>query len=194
MRRLGYVLPLIVCWVFLGSAQNKYEREHRILKKQFPQKASSFVLDKVKDVKRVRYYKEIDSAKVSYEIKLKKDKLHYSIEFDQNGVLEDIEITIKQVDIPEDSWANITRYLYNTFQKWKVQKIQQQYPVSEDESHETTIQNAFQNLLLPSLNYELVVSTQKEGKHQPYEVLFDAHGNFKKLRKSLPPNYDHVLY
>ncbi|MEO1011002.1 MAG: hypothetical protein AAFX53_06815 [Bacteroidota bacterium] len=194
MNPTRFLLPLILCCGFLGSAQYKYEREFRILKKQFPEKALLFLEDKIDGAKRVRYYKEVDSTKISYETKLKKDKLHYSIEFNEEGVLEDIEITINKVDVPNESWQNIEKYLNGNFQKSKISKIQQQYPALDGESPGHTLKNAFQNLLLPSLNYELIISAKEDGDYQQYEILFDAEGSFKKLRKSLPPNYDHVLY
>ncbi len=194
MRFSNLFLFILFMVCFPSYGQNKYEREFRILKKQFPEKALHYISEEIQGAKRVRFYKEIDSAKISFEAKFKKDKLNYSIEFDENGKLEDIEIIVKQIDIPEASWANIQNYLSTTFKKSKIRKIQQQYPVTDSESPETTIKNAFQNLLLPSLNYELIVSAKKEREYEQFEILFDAEGNLQKLRKSLPPNYDHVLY
>ena len=194
MRPTKIVLPLALCFMCLGYAQYKQEREFRILKKQFPENALVFLEDNIDGAKRVRYYKEMDSSRTSYETKFKKDRLHYSIEFDEQGQLEDIEIAIKKVDIPDESWQNILAYLNQKFQDLKIRKIQQQYPVMENESVETTLKNAFQNLLLPTLNYELIVSAKEQKNYQQYEILFDAKGNLIKLRKSLPANYDHVLY
>lgn len=188
------VLPLFLLWGLFSSAQYKYEREYRIRKVQFPEKALSYIHEKLMDAKRIRFYKETDSSKVSYEAKFKKDRLWYSIEFDKEGMLEDIEILVMPADIPDDSFNKIQHYLSEYFKKHRIRKIQQQYPFSETESPETTIKNAFQNLMLPSINYELIVSGKKEKTTEQFEVLFDAEGNFKSIRQSLPPNYDHVLY
>ena len=95
---MGTLKKISVCFIlvwmlpFNAMAQNKYEREHRILKSQFPEKALGLITDKLVGAKRVRFYKEIDSAKISYEAKFKKDKLRYSVEFDTEGTLEDIEV------------------------------------------------------------------------------------------------------
>jgi len=177
-----------------GIAQVKVEREHRIKKNQFPDAAHEFIREKLKDAKKIRFYKETDTTKISYEAKFKKDKLHYSIEFDDSGKLEDIEILIKEVDVPEDSWSNITKFLEEKFDKHKIRKIQQQYPITSAETAETTLNNAFQNLLIPSLNYELMVRGKTKGNHADFEILFGAEGGFIKMRESLPANYDHVLY
>lgn len=193
---MKYKIALVSLLFFGGftNAQYKYEREHRIKKSQFPQAALQLMENNLSGVKRLKYYKETDSSKVSYEAKLKKDKLWYSIEFDENGVLADIEIMIKPVDIPSETLERINSYLEKSFSKYKVKKIQQQYPVSGNESLEKTLKNAFQNLLLPTINYEYVVVGKKEKGYLDYEILFDAEGNFKNLRKMPPPNYDHVLY
>lgn len=175
-------------------SQDKYEREHRILKKQFPEKALNYISEKLEGAKKIRFYREIDSAKTSFEVKFKKVRLWYSIEFDEQGELEDIEIDIKEIDIPNESWKNINTYLANNFSKTRIKKIQQQYRASQNESTEVTLRNAFQNLLLPSINYEIIIAGKKETGYEEYEVLFDAEGVFRKIRKSLPANYDHVLY
>ena len=177
----------------LGHSQCKYEREHRILKSQFPAEAIATIEENITDFKRIKFYKETDSIKISYEAKLKKDKLWYSIEFDKDGLLEDIEILIKTADIPNDTYTNIETYLNNNFTKYRIKRLQQQYPSNSD-TIEETFKNAFQNLILAYNNYEIVVVGRKEEGYLDYEILFDADGNFKQIRTSLPPNYDHVLY
>ncbi|WP_405412393.1 hypothetical protein [Maribacter sp. Asnod1-A12] len=177
----------------LGRSQYKYEREHRILKSQFPAQAITNINENVIDFKRIKFYKETDSSKISYEAKLKKDKLWYSIEFNEEGSLEDIEILIKPTDVPNDTYDKIVSYLNNIFTKYKIKRLQQQYPSNKGTAEEV-FKNAFQNLILPSNNYEIVVVGKKDEGYLDYEILFDANGNFKKIRTSLPPNYDHVLY
>ena len=195
MKNKIFALPLVLllCSCFIASAQNKYEREYRIRKSQFPKAALAVLKGELPKVKRLKFYKETDSAKTSFEAKFKKDKLWYSVEFDKDGHLEDIEVLIKQVDIPSDAFAKMTLYFNDQFSKYRIKKIQQQYPADRKKLKET-FRNAFQNLLLPSLNYELIVAGKKTENYFDYEILFDAAGNFKKIRKSLPPNYDHVLY
>lgn len=177
----------------LGHSQYKYEREYRILKSQFPVSAIANIEKNVADFKRIKFYKETDSTKISYEAKLKKAKLWYSIEFNEEGTLEDIEILIKPTDVPNDTYTKIISYLNDNFTKYKIKRLQQQYPSNNDNVDEI-FKNAFQNLILPTNNYEIVVVGKKDKGYLDYEILFDADGNFKKIRTSLPPNYDHVLY
>jgi len=194
MKNKLFKLPvfLLLCSCAMVTAQNKYEREYRIKKSQFPQRALAVMKTELGAVKRLKFYKETDSIKISFEAKFKKDKLWYSAEFDKNGNLEDIEVLIKEVDIPSDAFAKMTSYFDAHFSKYRIKRIQQQYLAQE--LVQETFREAFQNLLLPTLNYELVIAGKKEKNYFDYEILFDATGNFKKLRKSLPPNYDHVLY
>lgn len=179
----------------IANGQYQYEREHRIKKCQFPSNAHTFLEDKLKDPKNMRFYGEKDSLKVSYEAKFKIDKLNYSIEFDEKGEPEDIEILIKEVDVPNDSWSKITSYLeQEDFEKYKVKIIQQQYASTTQESVDKTLDDAFQNLLLPTVNYKLMVRGKKENGNEDYNYWFSADGNFIESKKSLPFNYAHVLY
>ncbi len=195
MKKFNFLLVLITVFGSLNlNAQEKYEREYRIRKKEFPIKALQLIKTKLDDAKKIKYYKEIDSSITSFEVKFKKARLWYSIEFDINGDLEDVEIKIKDVDIPNETYTAIERYLHNTYSLFKIKKIQQQYVATTITNTDTTLKNAFQNLMLPSVNYEVTVAGKKEKKYEDFEILFDAEGNFKSIKKSLPPNYDHILY
>lgn len=188
---------LVILLLFISaisSGQTNNEREYRIRKVQFPEKALAYIEQKIVAAKRIRFYKEIDSTRVNYKTKFKKDRLWYGIQFNKTGALEYIEISIKSIDIPDEAFVVMKSYLTNSFKKHKIRKIYQQYPVIEKNTVEETVKNAFQNLLLPSINYELIITGKQEKKLAQHEVIFDSEGNFKSIRKSLPPNYDHVLY
>lgn len=193
MKRYSPIIILFLIGSIL-NAQNKYEREYRIRKSQFPTTALALIDETLKDARRIKFYKETDSAKISYEAKFKKDRLWYSVEFNEEGTLEDIEILIKEVDIPSETMEQIRNYLKESFTKYRIKRIQQQYPTSKKEPNEKTIKNAFQNLILPIINYEIIIAGKKEKGYYDYELLFGSDGSFKKIRRSLPPNYDHVLY
>ncbi len=188
---------LILLFITLGAAahsQVKYEREFRILREQFPQASLESVQPYLDGVRKLRFYKEIDSSRRSYEIKFKKDRLHYSVEFNEQEALEDVEVIIKPVDIPEEAWTTIRKDLDSKWSKYKVRKIQQQYPREAFTSDSDTFQKAFQNLILPEIRYEIVVRGKTEDGYRDYELLYDATGDLLLMRESLPPNYDHVLY
>ena len=193
---MKYKLFYTIILVFLhacGFAQTKQEKERRIDKKEFPDQGISLLKDYLKDVKRVRYYKETDGEKTSYEVKFKKDRLLFSIEFDTLGNLEDVEFIIKKIDIPSSSLEAIQNYLGTSYQKAKIKKIQQQYVIGDKEA-EQLLKQAFQNLLLPFIKYEIIISAKEEKGYQYYEITFDSEGNHLNSRRFSSSNYDHVLY
>ena len=111
MKYSLFLMVLSLLWCFPVWAQAKYEREFRIKQADFPQKALTLIKDEIQGVKRLRFYKEIDSITVSFEAKFKKDRLFYSIEFNTEGELQDIEILIQESDIPNDVFEAITAHL-----------------------------------------------------------------------------------
>ncbi|MDP5228765.1 MAG: hypothetical protein NWQ38_00100 [Cellulophaga sp.] len=186
---------IFISFMLFGIAmqgQVKYEREYRIKKTQFPNKAISLLNENLGKVKRLKFYKEVDSTKISFEAKFKKNNVWYSIEFSEKGILEDVEITIPSDVIPNKTFDTITQFLQTNFTSFKIKKIQQQYVNNGDDGK--TLKDAFQNSDLSTLNYEIICSGKKDASYEDFEILFDASGKFKYIRKSLPPNYDHVLY
>ncbi|MEL6976881.1 MAG: hypothetical protein AAGL29_16070 [Bacteroidota bacterium] len=122
------VCVLCLLWGILGAAQQKKERESRVTRDEIPQNALELLNPYLEDAKRLRYYQESDGNKRSFEVKFKKGKLRYSVEFSPEGKLEDVEFLIKSADIPDETWANIQSTFQEKFSKTYVKKIQQQYP------------------------------------------------------------------
>lgn len=184
---------LLFCLTFLVQSQEKREQESRIDRTQFPSGALSLIETYLTNAKRIRFYQEVDNTKKSYEAKFKKGRLHYSVEFNEAGKLEDVEFIIQERDIPEDSWNAMMDYLGAEYPRFRIKKMQQQYPLADREPKKM-LHDAFQNLILPYINYELVFSCKKDKGFQTYEAQFDSEGTLIKIRKSIPPSYDHVLY
>ena len=173
--------------------QLKQERESRISQSEFPAEAIVLLKPYTKHAKRLRFYQEQDGKKTSFEVKFKKDKLHYSVEFSDKGVLEDVEFIIKETDIPDATFNQLVSYLKATYQKHRIKKIQQQY-LFKDGMPETLLKTAFQNLLNANITYEIIVATKEKEGFSEYEITFNAAGEHLGTRKSVDPNYDHVLY
>lgn len=189
-----YFLPVIL--FVLGSygyAQQKQEQEFGIDEKDLPRNISPLLSEYLKDVKRLRFFKELDGQKTSYEVKFKKDTLYYSIEFDSIGQLEDVEFIIKESAIPKKSYASINEYLGTAHEKYRIKKIQQQYP-HEGGNAKALLRDAFQNLLSTKINYELIIATKDKEGYVEFEITFDAQGNHLLTRKSVATKYDHVLF
>ena len=190
---VNIILVSVFAYCQLSFSQHTDEREFRIRKSQFPSVAHTIIKDNIEGAKQLKFYQETDSNKISFKAKLKKDKLWYTIEFDKKGALEKIDLLINSTDIPNDTYSNIESYLNNNFSKYKIKKLKQQY-YSNGDTLEESFKKAFQNLILPSNKYEAVIAGKKEQGFLDYDLQFDADGNFKIMRTSLPSNYDHVLY
>lgn len=192
------LLPFLFLYVFFGgfsiSAQERAERQHRIKKSQFPSKASEVIAQNSADIKRLKFYREIDSAQKTYTAKFKKSRLFYEMDFDKNGEFKSMGFNVKQIDIPEESFEQIRNYLSQNFEKSKIRRMLQLYHAGEENNLEKTIKNAFQNLMTPNMLYKLLVRGKNDGKSTDCIVIFDAEGNFREIRESLPANRDRVLY
>lgn len=191
-RAIHFAAMLLMC--SFAMSQTKLEREHRIKKSQFPEKGKLFMKTKIGPVKNLRYYREIDSSTIHYTAKFKKERLHYGIQFSKNGQFEAVTIAVKEIDIPQDSWENITSFLEQHFTKYRIKRILQLYTVSEEQPEAVTLKKAFQNLIVPELTYTLLAKGKTGNKYKDYKILFDSEGNMSEIKNLLPPNYDHILY
>ncbi len=171
---------IIVFALLLGQvmvSQNKFERKSKVDLEDFPEKAYALLQPHIENARRIRLYKEVDGTKQSYEVKFKKRKLHYSVEFDARGNLEDVEFNIKAVDIPEDSWKAIQKYLKSNYSDYEIKTMLQQYAMQADVSEEQLLYNAFQNLILPDVQYVLEFTSKKSGKKQLIVGHFNSDGS-----------------
>ncbi|MCH2192550.1 hypothetical protein [Kordia sp.] len=188
--------------LFLGfslccSAQKtyKHEKEERIEKKVFPQNALHLLEETLpKKIKKAKYYKEQDSSKISYETKLKYKGRKYSVEFSQKGILEDVEVTVKQKHIPPKTLEKIKKHLYNNYSAFRFIKIQRQYNNSNTIDAETVIKNAFSNDRKSPYLYEIIVEVKTKKKRYFIEITFTKDGDFKMERTIIQSSYDHILY
>ena len=142
---------MFCCVPLMGQA--KYEREFRIKKSEFPQTALELIQEEVKEARRIRFYKEVDSITASFEAKFRKDRMHYSVEFSALGELEDIELIIKEVDVPQDVYGAISNYIERDCGKFSIRRLQQQYPLTGEIEIKKLMRDAFQNLILPYIRY-----------------------------------------
>ncbi len=173
-------------------AQVKYEKEYRLPAEQVPQLALD-VVNAIDFDRTIKWYKEEGFDKTSIEAKTKFQQKKYSIEFDNTGQLEDVEIEIKQQTLPSNVQNEISSYLKEQFQKHKICKIQVQYL-----GQTTAIINAInqQEFKLANIttNYELVVKVKQNNIYQEMEFLFDAKGQFLQQAIIIDQNTDNLEY
>ncbi|MEM6684600.1 MAG: hypothetical protein AAF617_02300 [Bacteroidota bacterium] len=192
-RILFVLLSISLCC----SAQKsfKYERETRIEKKAFPQNALELLEKSLpKKVRKVKYYKEQDSLKISYETKLKFEKRKYSIEFSDEGLLEDVEVTIKQKHITPKTLQKITNYFNANYNSFRIKKIQRQYNNTATKTPGNVLKNAFSNALDVLYSYEIIAEVKADKKRYFIEITFTKDGDFTMVRTIIQSSYDHILY
>lgn len=169
------------------------EREHRIRKSQFPSVNIGLIFDGSMTNK-IRYYKEVDSLETTYILKFKMARLNYLLSFDDAGKLKISGFRVKEIDIPEETFQKIRAYLNDSYEKSRIKRIFQQYPATNPENDESALKNTFQNLLLPSNVYKLIVIGKNDKKKNEYDLWFSADGNLIRKRQALPINHDRILY
>jgi len=144
------------------------------------------------DSRKIRFYYETDGDSSSYEAKLTRDKRRFSIEFDESGRLQDIEELISYDQIPEMTQVIIDSILYQSYPKFKVQRVQRQF------LPDTIQQNRI--LLWEELttektnNFEIEIDTQEGSAVQSYEMLFNVDGLLVQRRIIIRRSLDNFLY
>lgn len=191
-----YIIILIL--IFLGNytlrAQVKNEYEERIKKNELPSLAKQALAYLPQTVKRIKFYKETDGKRRSFEIKFKYKKEYYSMEFDTLGVIEDIEILYKIKQLEPKAKHQILAHFDNTYKKVKVIKTQQQFVFSKSFTPKDFITKVLNKSLKTNINYEIIAEVTKASKRSIREFIFNQNGVFIDYRTVTHPNYSHVLF
>ncbi|WP_289063864.1 hypothetical protein [uncultured Zobellia sp.] len=190
-----FLIPVFFFYsAFVAMGQVKNEREYRVLEKDFPDTALDILGNRLKDIKRVRYFKEYDTGTFSYEVKFRRKGMFYSVEFNSIGQLQDIEVYINQDDIPESGLDKIRTQLKNQFSRYRIIKVQRQYPLVSFSNEDALFEQALEGKGVEHTNYEVVISGKEKEGFKTFEFLFDSQGNFLKKRKFASIGYDYILY
>ncbi|MDT0641219.1 hypothetical protein RM553_00105 [Zunongwangia sp. F363] len=163
---MKYLLFILLFTGLSMLAQDKkIEREDRISEEKMPGRAVELInAEKPEAARRLKYYFETDANRTSYEAKFKYNGHKYSVEFDNNGKLEDIEVQLKKKEIPQITIQAIKSYIDERNERYKIEKIQAQYLpfISENQ--------AFFNSLKPEKvspeNYELIIAVKTGGNYR----------------------------
>ncbi len=189
-----YSILAFFLWSTFTFSQVKNEKEERISISEFPKVTQSYFNNFSKKVKLLKFYRETDGKKQSFEAKFKIKKLHYSIEFDTNGKLEDIEILIRQKHIPESIFSNIFNYFDTSFKNSRLLKIQKQYINHTETSDKEFIQQIVSYPNDRYTHFEIIAEIKTKETRELREFTFDKHGKFESSRKVISSSYEHALY
>ena len=162
MIRFKLVLVGVLFCCLSVSTQTKNEKEFRISLSEFPEASQNVIGSISEEVKRMRYYKEIDGDRESYESKFKYDKRWFSVEFNKNGIIEDIEVTIREKQIENAVRTEIESYLNSQFSKHDFIKLQEQYIPDQNISSEQFLKQVLTSRESMASNYEIVVAVKEK--------------------------------
>jgi hypothetical protein len=182
--------------IYAFGQGNKQEKEIRIPRQQMPQKALELLQPFLDQAGRVRYYHETDGVQQSYECKFRHQGRIYSVEFTEDGRLEDVEVVVNLNELPDKAKNNITEYLEKEYARFIIRKIQKQFTSDDEENPaaeiiEKAMKNKDGNL---TIRYELEVDGKQDLSLISHEVLFDHEGLFIQKRKIIRRQVDNILY
>ena len=192
--RILIKFSLILFCSQLVFSQTKKEKEERISLSEFPLKAQNIINDLPEDCKRVRYYKETDGDKQSFEAKFKYKRRRYSLEFSLEGAIEDIEVIIKLSTIKKNTQTQITSYFKSSYLNYKLFQIQEQYVFDGYSNIDIFIANVLNQRSTDTVNYEIIAEVKTDNGREIREFTFDHNGSFLNFRVVEPSSYAHVLY
>jgi len=189
-RKLNLTVLLIL--IFLSSfSQLKFEKESRLKRTDIPPIASE-MLDSLAISGKIKWYSEQSLTGNSIEAKFRLNKKYYSIEFDTEGNLQDVEITIQINEIPGEVKEIIFKNLESEFNKYSIQKIQVHYPGNNPE-----ILSIIKNPPKETANtvkYELIVNGKTGNSTKQYEMVFDNNGILKEKKEITQKNADNLEF
>jgi hypothetical protein len=169
------------------SQDVKNEVEKRIKRKEMPAEAIQTLKTMPINLNESKFYLEKDNKHSSFEAKVKYKDHRYSIELNKKGELLDIEVVINLEEIPEEVRETIENYLENTYERHKIEKIQEHFIPANT-------QDAFDERKNPD-KYELIVATKnKENKLEKREILFNSNGKELETRKVIRRAYEFLLF
>lgn len=172
-------------------SQSKIEKEVRLKTEEVLPTALSYV-DSFNFDKKVKWYQEFGIDKISLEAKTKYKGQRYSIEFNEEGTLEDIEIEISSADIPVKTRDTIYHFFKGKYGKCDVKKIQIQYTGSREIIW--SYLNRMPSQTKPEINYEIVIHAKENKVYKAYEYLFSETGQYLQSKEIIQGNLDHLEY
>lgn len=192
MKTKTLLILMFICqFVF---SQTKNEKEERISQSEFPEAAIAVVNNLPEDCRRLKFYKETDGETYSFEVKFKYERKYYSLEFYNDGRIEDIEVLTKFKNLNDSVRGNISNYFKASFSKYRFIKVQEQFVKPSELDDTNFINDVLDNTSKVSPNFEIIAEVKSDANHDIREFTFNHTGEIMDFRILNPGSYDHVLY
>ena len=190
MRKV-LITCLLVFLITTSFSQEKNELEERVKKSEVPETALEWLKDAYETKRRTKWYYQTDGEEEVFEAKLKHKKHLHSVEFDMNGVVQNIEVLLKEKEIDQDVHKVILSYLEQTYSKYSLSKMQIQYTGDPDDLEDLIDENEFEDI---SINYEIEYYGKTDTEDELWEGLFDQNGKLITKRIVKIKNTDNLDY
>lgn len=187
------ILFCLIAWLFWTPClgQKKYEREFRIKPKNVPKKATKFI-SSVFEKSKIHWFSEESLTGKSIEAKLKSSGKRYSIEFDEAGNIEDVEILSSISKMHSKGQKKLTDSLNKEFSRYKIVKTQLHWKGSAESLKKSIIENKVVKGVL--IRYELIVKGTRSKRENYFEVLSESDGSIVSLMEIVQRNVDNLIY
>jgi hypothetical protein len=194
MNKLLRKLTLIILFfpAFTSAfSQLKYEKESRLKQADVPPAAYELI-DSLAIPGKIKWYSEESLTGNSVEAKFRLNKKNFSIEFDIEGNLQDVEITIEIIEFQEGVKEIIFKKLESEFEKYSIQKIQAHYPGKNPEIL-SVIKNP-PKVTTNNLKYELIVNGKTGNTTKQFEMVFNNNGILTGKKEITQKNADNLEF
>ena len=187
-----YLLRLLLLTVGLPAlAQDKMEVERAASTSEVPTAAREWFEEAYATPTRVQWYFEQTSGETSYEAKLKHAGQWHSVEFGEDGTLQDIEIIVQDRELPKEVRQPIRTYLDTTYTRHRIKKIQRQLTGSPD-----ALRGAVRDEQVSGVTerYEIEFYGKNDQEKALWEGLFDDTGQLLERRRIVLRPTDNLTY
>ncbi len=181
-----------------GDQGDKVEYEKRVKKEDFPATSILLIQESFVISKKERFFKESDGQNIYYEYKALYKNKNWSVKFNQEGILVDVEVLKSFKNITDTIQLNIRTYLEKEYKKYNIKRLQIQYlkkpnvNFSDSEFIQEILQDNYRNA---HINFELEVEVLYDNDSSNLvEFLFDHSGRIVKKRKVNKRDEDYILY
>ncbi len=186
------ILLLAACISLPALSQEiKIERETRVKSTVIPQASVNWINASFPDAKRIRWYQEVTSGKKSYEAKFKALGTTLSVEFSEEGFLEDVEINKKLKQLPNLTKEALSKSFLQ-FEKFKIVKLQEQWTGTSPELIQKAALNNDPSQI--TVRFEIVFRAKIDGKQGIWEGLFDGQGTLLRKKRIVLRPTDNLDY
>jgi len=186
------ILIVLLTTVFTSAfSQLKYEKESRLKRTDIPPLANKMI-ESLAISGKIKWYSEESLTGNTVEAKFRYNEKNYSLEFDNEGNLQDMEITIDTTEIQENVKEIIFKKLESVFNKYSIYKIQVHYPGKNPEIL-SIIKNP-QKETTNNVKYELVVNGKTGNTTKQYEMVFDNNGILTEKKEITQKNADNLEF